>query len=319
MGARNHHFVPQYYLKGFAKPRSKDGKLTVFDIKDRKYFVTRPRNVAARRDYNRIEIDGVDPNAIEKQYSIFEGLADQAFRRIIESRSIKNMDDFSFVLALLGLVSINNPSFRAERDKIVAQMGSSILRNLVSSPERWEAISAAAGAKHDDAVTYEAARKAVINGDIVVTTVQDALIRQEIELWPEMSRILHIRKWTLLVAPKNSGGFVTSDRPFSLRWNDQREPSNFHGPGLGSANTTLIFPLNRDLAVIGRFEEGGGVREVNEHSVGAINYTLFQSAIRQLYTTVDFPILDIDRAVRPFSESKIWHFVRERPVKPDEA
>jgi len=35
-GACNHHFVPQYYLKGFAKPCSKDGKLTVFDLKSGK-------------------------------------------------------------------------------------------------------------------------------------------------------------------------------------------------------------------------------------------------------------------------------------------
>ena len=66
-GARNHHFVPQFYLKGFARPRSKDGRLTVFDLKTRKSFATRPRNVAARRDYNRIEIEGQDPNAIESQ------------------------------------------------------------------------------------------------------------------------------------------------------------------------------------------------------------------------------------------------------------
>jgi hypothetical protein len=55
-GARNHHFVPQFYLKGFAKPRSKDGKLIVFDLKNRKTFVTRTRNVAAKRDYNRVDI-----------------------------------------------------------------------------------------------------------------------------------------------------------------------------------------------------------------------------------------------------------------------
>ncbi|QDX27004.1 DUF4238 domain-containing protein [Sphingomonas suaedae] len=66
-GARNHHFVPQYYLKGFATPRSKDGWLSVFDLKEQKSFKTWPRNVAARRDYHRVDIERVDPNIVETQ------------------------------------------------------------------------------------------------------------------------------------------------------------------------------------------------------------------------------------------------------------
>jgi hypothetical protein len=112
-GARNHHFVPQYYLKGFARPRSKDGKLIVFDLKERKSFVTRPRNVAARRDYNRVEIDGQDPNIVEDQLGILEANADRAFRRIIATRSIDNRDDFSFVLTLIARIALSNPLFGA--------------------------------------------------------------------------------------------------------------------------------------------------------------------------------------------------------------
>jgi Protein of unknown function (DUF4238) len=55
--ARNHHFVPQFYLKGFAKLRSKDAKLTAFNLATGELFVTRPRNVAAKRDYNRVDIE----------------------------------------------------------------------------------------------------------------------------------------------------------------------------------------------------------------------------------------------------------------------
>src|SRR4051812_1710975 len=77
-GARNHHFVPQFYLKGFAKPRSKDGKLFVCDMKERRRFQTRPRNVAAKRDFNRVEAEHIDPNIVESQLSAIESEFDQA-------------------------------------------------------------------------------------------------------------------------------------------------------------------------------------------------------------------------------------------------
>lgn len=314
-GARNHHFVPQYYLKGFAKPRSKDGKLTVFDIKDRKTFTTRPRNVAAKRDYNRVEIDGVDPNMVESQLSILEGHADQAFRRIIDARSIDDADDFSLVLALIGQISLNNPLFRNQRDKMISQLGSMMMHNMIESEDRWNAITSeavAAGVLDGEPVTYEDAREAVLNGDVVAGAAKEVLIQQEIELWPKILPLLHARKWTLLVAPSGSGGFATSDRPFSLGWSDDSMNNGFYGVGLGHTGTTLTFPLNRELALIGTFEHGGGTSVATEAVVAAVNHTTFRSAMRQLYTTVDFPILDIGAVVKPFSKSRIWQLVCER-------
>ncbi|WP_265923371.1 DUF4238 domain-containing protein [Cupriavidus nantongensis] len=56
--ARNHHYVPQCYLKGFARNRSKNAQLFVVDTKTKRAFVTTPRNLAAQRDFNRVEIPG---------------------------------------------------------------------------------------------------------------------------------------------------------------------------------------------------------------------------------------------------------------------
>jgi Protein of unknown function (DUF4238) len=129
-GARHHHFVPQFYLKSFARPRSKDGKLTVFDLKERKGFTSRPRNVASRRDYNRIEIEGRDPTGVETQLAVLEANANQAFRRNIASRSIDNADDFSFILVLIARIALSNPLFGEQRDKMIGQIGTMMMHNM---------------------------------------------------------------------------------------------------------------------------------------------------------------------------------------------
>lgn len=85
MTARNHHFVPQCYLKGFARHRNKP-KVRVIDLRQRKTFETNPKNIAAERDFNRVEIAGHPPDAIEAAFSRFESQLAPALDRIIAAR-----------------------------------------------------------------------------------------------------------------------------------------------------------------------------------------------------------------------------------------
>ena len=58
MVARRHHYLPRCYLKGFAKPqkRGKSCYVHVFD-RDGKTFTTNIVNIAAERDFNRVEVE----------------------------------------------------------------------------------------------------------------------------------------------------------------------------------------------------------------------------------------------------------------------
>ncbi len=64
--SRHHHYLSQCYLKGFTQGSSKKSKLTVIDLKEKKRFEIIPRNVGGMRDFNRVEIEGVDPEVVEK-------------------------------------------------------------------------------------------------------------------------------------------------------------------------------------------------------------------------------------------------------------
>jgi hypothetical protein len=70
--ARNHHWVPQCYLKGFSKGWSKNSQLHVVDAVAQRQFMTLPRNVASAQDFNRIDIEGVAPDHIETSLAKFE-------------------------------------------------------------------------------------------------------------------------------------------------------------------------------------------------------------------------------------------------------
>jgi hypothetical protein len=95
---RKHHFVPQFYLRGFV---GKEDQLFVIDRPSRRTFRTAPKNVAAERDFNRIDVAGMDPNAIEKALAEFEGKVAPALERVKTAKSLDNKKDRDAVMNLI--------------------------------------------------------------------------------------------------------------------------------------------------------------------------------------------------------------------------
>ena len=87
--ARHHHYISQCYLKGFTKGGSKKSKLTVVDFKEKKLFETISRNVGGIRDFNRIEVEGTNPNTIEQSLARFEGKIDSAIQKLEQDLSFE--------------------------------------------------------------------------------------------------------------------------------------------------------------------------------------------------------------------------------------
>jgi len=91
------------------------------------------------------------------------------------------------------------------------------------------------------------------------------------------------RGWHLLRAPEGSGGFITSDRPFFLMWSDPALRGGPLPPGLGLTGTDIYFPISPTLAVVGAFNLGNTVEDVDEGRVALCNSAMTASAARQVY------------------------------------
>jgi Protein of unknown function (DUF4238) len=135
MTARIHHYVSQCYLRGFANAETP--RLYVIDGAARRTFETTPRNVAAERDFNRIDAKGLALDALEADIAGFEGELASALERIIKKRSFNDPDDRLVVLNFIGLLAIRNPRHRATfsgfEDRVLKMMA----ELMVATPERW--------------------------------------------------------------------------------------------------------------------------------------------------------------------------------------
>jgi hypothetical protein len=290
MTARLHHYMPQCYLKGFAKYRDKP-KLFVVDAKERSAFRTSPANVAAERDFHRIDVDGIAPDAIENAFSAFEGELSQALARVIKSRSISQKDDRARLFNLIGLMSIKNPRLRETIRDFHERTAKQIMALVTATPERWASQMQKAkdagfvGADKD--LSYEEARKFVEEGKYRVNVLAARHLELELKTFDSILPLIFRRNWLLLKAPAKSTGFITSDHPSCLMWSDLKIRRGFYPPGLGLGGTQVLFPISNELAAMGAFEAEEGEMEADERLIAEVNGAIIVNSRRQIYARDD--------------------------------
>jgi hypothetical protein len=295
---RNHHFVPRAYLRGFAQGAPaypQKFQTFVTDLLRQKSFTTEVRNVAAVRDFNRVEFEHNehDPNVLEEIYGTLESSAASAIRRIARTGQFGGEDKI-IVLNLIGLMATRNPRLRRNWSDFQTRIYKSIAGITVSSRERFESIARRAEAarpvearreiKPED---YEKVKAFVSSGEYDVVTHQNTHIKLEVNTFETVLRTLVDRKWILQIATKSAGDFVTCDHPVILR--NTQETAGFLGRSAGHAmmNTMLLFPLTRRLSLFGSFEGEDGVIPVGPSLVGRMNSMIIDNADAQVYAVDD--------------------------------
>jgi hypothetical protein len=280
--ARQHHFLPECYLKGFTRG---GGQLFALDLKKREFYFASPKKLGKQRDFNRVDADGLDPDALEKALAKFEGQLAPALKRVCSGQSLSD-NDWGFVLNLISVIAARNPNFRKNFRDFKSRIIEMISEMHVSSPEIYESSIAAAkrdGFVADEAnVSYEDMREFVKGKRYTLEFPHGADTVAEFEAQDTVLQLLGERKWMFIAAPPGSPGFVTCDHPVCLSHDD---PQIRHPPGHGLRGTVLVFPVCRRLVVIGSFEGEGGRKLATESFVERINMHIASFASRHVFAS----------------------------------
>ncbi len=290
MIARQHHYVPQCYLKSFVADRDKP-RLFVVDAKERRAFLSNPANVAVERDFHRIDVAGHRPDVLESAFSQFEGQLDQALRRIVAARSVADENDRALLFNLIASVATKNPRRREQVRAFQDETAKKMMQMVASTPERWaahvERIRAEGTSPDGPVPSYDEIREFVRRGqyDLVMTPADH--LQVEWKIFDEILPYIFNRKWKTLRAPPGATGFITSDHPMCLNWTNPRERGGFWPPCLAVAETQVLFPVSNNLAIIGAFEFDESEQDADEILVASINGMIIANAERQVYARDD--------------------------------
>lgn len=286
--ARKHHYLPQAYLAAFTETKSKDGQFYVFDTLGGTHFRTSPINVAAERDFNRVDIEGKPLDVLEQALSPFEDRAVQAIRNVNRTEIFPNDEDHSYILNLLSLIAVRNPrlrkSFNRSCEALVHVIGDLLVSDENIFSQNLKKAREAGHVKETN-VSYEDVKRFIEERRYQIEFAPEDNLRVEFHAHDKLLPILGQRSWSLLVAPDSGPYFICSDHPVALTW----KSSERNGPiGYGLKGTEVFFPLGPRTGFYGVYEESlSTVVTLTPAQVALMNVRVVQNAERHVFTTKD--------------------------------
>lgn len=274
--SRHHHYIPQAYLRGFARPKSgRQWYTNVTDLAGDRAYPTNVRNVCGERDFMRAEIAGHEPDKIEKEMSNFEAKCIEAIRRVAQTAKFDG-EDANLTLNFMALLAVRSPETRENIRDFHERVAKRMMDLSLATKERWEGQMAqlrARGGPVNDDLTYEDMKAFHEAGQYKVTVRREYQIGTEFRLMPTVLEELGKRLWTVYTTDGSYGEFITTNRPVTLSF---IEPENIpplyrHSPGFALNGTEVHFPLTRHAMLVGRWDRGGHAEVAKQTFIAAVN------------------------------------------------
>ncbi len=283
MTAKRHHFLSQFYLKGFVCEQSE--KIVAIDLKRKKSFVTDPLNVGVVNDFNKIEREGIAPDYLEQELSKIEDKVATAFRNLRKTLDFSG-ETKELILIFMALIACRTPEMRECLRQFGVQIVESVISMTLSSKEIYE--SEIHNLKKNisyEGASYEDVKKFVDSKEYAIKIFREHHILMEMFLIEAILPCLFDRRWWLLIADKKSGPFVTTDSPVNLLWEDSEKLPPFYrdNPGFGLKGTLVYFPISQELALIGEFDGNGTKVNATEELVAIFNSVMIYKRPTQIY------------------------------------
>lgn len=284
--ARKHHYVPQSYLAAFTTEGAKESQFCVLEIESGRSFRTSPGKVGAQRDFNRVDIDGYSPDAIENALARFEGDAVNAIRRVLETQAFPSDDDWNLILNLLALIAVRNPqrrnSFNHSREQSLRIIG----EMLASDRNLWESHvrKARESGENIPDVPFEEFKSFIKKGKFSFEFQPEENLRVEFNALDKILSLLGERTWSVVVTPPKGLEFICSDHPVTLEWKGSRKDP----VGYGLRETEVFFPLGRRIGFYGVYESPlQPVVQCKPLNVAIMNMRVMNNAERHVYSALD--------------------------------
>lgn len=294
MSYRRQHYVPAFWLALFTRDQHRNARFWAFDLpaarSKKNPFPTTPDNAGHQRDFNRIDVDGADPNEVEHLFQKFEDEAAWPMKtlatRAIGSTTVSSptlfltLDDRRCIFTLLGAQRMRGPDAAARVDEAFSAAAIDHMRRISASDEAF----AAAQAKNPDPGDLTREDVLALLADPSFRWVLDRATHFK-ELLPELveegERLGNELSWQVWVSPPGGPFFIITDTPMTTI-------SAENGPYAGT--DIEVIPLSYRTALVGHARLARepltelGVAMVDGDVVALINGSLVARAQRFVWS-----------------------------------
>lgn len=286
MTTKLQHYVPQFYLKGFADPE-KPTNIWVYEMDGSQPRSQGIQGTAAESHYYSLEAasGGKDDGLETEVLAPIESAAAPIIQRWrSEPRPMVTEEDAAALTPFLAALYVRSPRARRFAEEITSTFARKYAKVSVEDDqflERFVQDNPGRG------YTKESIREAV---DAVQDPKRFAIkiTPNAVKAWPflfmrDIAPYITRRYWSLLLAPAESD-FITSDSPFSVFRLDERGMATV-GVGIGHPGAELTLPLSPQLALRLSLWERRPRRRLTRGEMQEINRRVACQAIRFVYAS----------------------------------
>lgn len=282
--ARAHHFLPAFYLAGFTLSGTHDGRLWALDRERGKAWPTTPLKVGHRRDFYRIDLAGIERDAVESRLERIESRTAPVLRKICSTRLLPSGEDYRTLLSFVALQAVRVPHFRRFLEEKMTCLARHRATVALSSVQLFEQVVEEMRLRGKE-IPASISRKSLLaflkdEGRSTVEISREATINHMFDMAGALVPVLGRRNWSILFSQEADVDFICSDQPVLL-W---AKPPALPFLGFGTADEILI-PLDRHTVLVGIL--GGESRsfEANRLRVGLLNQLMLDKSSGNIYSS----------------------------------
>ncbi len=272
---RNQHWVPQFYLRYFATPESRDThhpKIWAFPVQEGEEFCTTTRNVAAQRDLYAFCAPKGD-----KKLSDLEGMLGKFWPTLTQPRYPLDLGFRRGISLFIATLYLRHPEQLSRQRRFSA----SLAKALESGPRDPNGRTTVGGViiedKDYDVDPDELDRWRTATDNDIRAAWGDLILSDSAVL---AQRLIDL-PWAALVTDEPA--FITTDHPVALH-NSTRDDAPILHP-----DTRIYFPLSPTKLVFinTRKENDGKAVLIPKHKAAVFNYCVFRAAYQHVFSAWD--------------------------------
>lgn len=295
------HYVPEFYLRGFAIPDIANDKLWVYDKNKPVPRLQSPEKVAKKNNlYSFFDPHGVD-NILEEALSKIESSAAPLFRRLQhEDVTFTNVDERYTLGKFVSFLAYRTLQFNRHLHILAQNLAKG---KLISHFEKKGGLLVAVedfNKKTGYQVTPEKFLESFNKMKIKPPkgTFQVMMFEGAKKMTPHFCTM----KWHFLRSDADRY-FITTDAP--VVFHDPNNDDPFFKPGIFQKSVQILFPVNKQLCLVATWKGREGYYLVNEGVVGEINNKIAGAAESFLFSPIQCDVrLEIVKTHRRVEEIK---------------
>lgn len=269
---KRHHYLPQFYLKGFCR----NDYLWVYDRKMNQVRRQTPINTALQTHYYSVENeDGEKNTEIESFLSQIEGLT----KPIIEKVSIKDeisVEEKEILSVFLAFLMNRVPDFEKSANKMEEHFVKMMANMMFSDEKRAESIMNRY--EKETGNSKEITAKELVDfhrrGAYTIKIHRNESLRLMLDLSFDIANYFTQMDWAFFHAPRKTS-YVTTDNPLFIVPPDDWDHKSFYGVGIITHGAKKVAPLSQKVCMV-MYDHGETIfhNDINREAVKRINFNI---------------------------------------------